>query len=230
MKAFSLDDYPNLLNEYIVFSLERLKNFRSSKIHPSGMDYTSLMNSFLLFNLSACQSLLTLANQFGKEWYPVAVGFIIDRTIFETLINARYISLEPTKRAEQYINYGKIISKNNLEAIYMHRETNDPAWKEIINYILLNELNDEKRKLINNDFDEVKSSYEYIRNGKKGYYDYWSGKRIREMAREVNHELEYDLFYKDLSSYTHVNVKLADQFLSCMYHRHYFNIESEYGK
>jgi hypothetical protein len=41
----------------------------------------------------------------------------------------------------------------------------------------------------------------------------WSGKTVRQMAAEVDHIEAYDIFYAELSSFTHVDVRLADRFL-----------------
>ena len=180
-----------------------------------------------MFNISACQSLLTLEEKFGNEWYPVTVGFVIDRAIFETLINARYISIDPLNRSKQYIDYGKVISKKNIDAIYRHCNTSNLNWKEIINYIISNEYKTERVNLINDEYNKIKSSYEHIKNGKKIKYSNWSGKSIRDMACDVNHEIEYDLFYRDLSSYTHANVKLADQFLNKNEQGFYWTLKPE---
>jgi hypothetical protein len=41
----------------------------------------------------------------------------------------------------------------------------------------------------------------------------WSGKSLRQMAVDVHHEEAYDIFYADLSSFAHADVRLADRFL-----------------
>ena len=41
----------------------------------------------------------------------------------------------------------------------------------------------------------------------------WSGKTVRQMAAEVDHVEAYDVFYPELSSFTHVDVHLANRFL-----------------
>jgi hypothetical protein len=210
MNALTPEQYQQLLNKYLIYANQQIH--KNISYHSAGIEYTSLMMSFLMFNLSACESLLKLATSFGNKWYPVSVGYIVDRSIFEVLINARYISKEPKTRSKQYIEYDKIIKKKKLDNFRKHRGTNDSSWHEFINSALVYEL-EPRMETTEDEYKKVESQYMHSRNGRKIPFENWAGKKIRDMAIEVNHEIEYDLLYSELSSFVHTNVRLADQFL-----------------
>jgi len=73
----------------------------------------------------------------------------------------------------------------------------------------------EPRQLeISKKFDVVASQFtRTTKNGKQAVFQNWSGKKLRDMAIEVNHVEAYDIFYAELSSFAHVDVHLADRFL-----------------
>ncbi len=182
-------------------------------IHKLGLAYSSVMFSLLMHNLGCAESLLTLQSKFGNEWFPVTSGFILARSMFEADINAHYISEKPQERVPLYINYGHIVDKKQMDAYSKHRDSSDPTWREAMNF-------EWPRKWAHRE-KEINSNYRkcsplYMRRTKKGketLSQSWSGKNIRQMAIDVNHEEAYDIFYSDLSSFTHSNVKLADRFL-----------------
>jgi len=209
MNAFTPEQYQQLLEKYVIFVQQRLPK---TQYHLAGIEYTSLMMSFMMYNLSACESLLKLATAFDNKWYPVSVGYIVDRSIFEVMINALYISKEPKARSIQYIEYEKIIKKKQLDNFRKHKETNDPSWHEFINSALIHEL-EPRAETTEDEYKKVESQYMRLQNGRKKIFISWAGKNIPEMAREVDHEIEYDLFYSELSSFVHTNVRSADQFL-----------------
>ena len=67
---------------------------------------------------------------------------------------------------------------------------------------------------VNNRFNKVEHQFTRTdRKGKKAIFQNWSGKTLRQMALEVKHAEAYDIFYSELSSFTHVDVDLADRFL-----------------
>jgi hypothetical protein len=63
-------------HQQVLRSLLEFAKSRMSKIpfHPAGVEYTSLMNCFLLHNLSAVETLLQISDSFGDSWFPVSVG------------------------------------------------------------------------------------------------------------------------------------------------------------
>lgn len=48
---------------------------------------------------------------------------------------------------------------------------------------------------------------------KVAVFQNWTGKTFRQMAADVDHIEAYDLFYAELSSFTHADVHLADRYL-----------------
>lgn len=183
------------------------------KYNQAGVEYSSLMVCFLLHNLGASEALLRLARSFGNEWFPVTTGYVIDRSIFETMITARYITQDPVNRARQFIQYERVIDKKRVDAFLRHRNTDHEVWHEYINLALANDPGLDTTK-INERYEPVKNLFRYTtKSGKRKPLRSWSGKSIREMAVEVDHEIEYDIFYSELSLFAHANVSLANRFL-----------------
>lgn len=175
------------------------------------------MLCFLLHNLSVAESLLRLADSFGHTWFPVTVGYTVTRTMFETDVTAHYITQAPTDRAHQYIEFGHILNKRQMDACSKHRESKHPQWREAMNLVWENHWAPQERD-INKKFNAVAPQFtrtrtHIIRKEKQTISQNWSGKTIRQMALEVDHAEAYDIFYAELSSFTHVDVHLADRFL-----------------
>jgi len=209
MKALTTAQHQQLLQHLVDLGRRAIE----VKTHPAGVEYTSLMISFLLHNMSATETLLRLIKSTGNDWFPVTIGYIIDRSIFEVMINAHFITKDPTQRSRQYIEYEHIIKKKELDTFQKHRDTTDALWHEFIGLVLEHELS-AQASVINESHEKVKKRFQRTtKKGKEISFENWAGKSIREMACEVDHEIEYDIFYSGLSSFTHANVRLADQFL-----------------
>ena len=155
--------------------------------------------------------MLRLHDSFGDDYFPTTVGYIIVRPMFEIDVTAHYISQDPGTRARRYIDYEKVIEKQQMDAWGKHRNSEKPDWKEAMEMAWQKEW-ETRQSEINSEFDSVRTQFEDhamkgqpIRN--------WSGKSIRQMAIEVDHEEAYDIFYADLSSFTHGDVRLANRFL-----------------
>jgi hypothetical protein len=182
-------------------------------IHTEGWEYTSIMVCFLMHQVTSAQSLLKLLQSFKSDWFPVTPGYVIVRSMFEVDVTAHYVAIERGKRSQRYIEYGHILEKRQLDARAKHRESTDASWREG----MISEWQHywaSREKEINAKFESVRHRFERVtKKGKPKQFQNWSGKSLREMATEVNHEEAYDVFYADLSSYAHGDVRLADQFL-----------------
>ncbi|MFC1601628.1 DUF5677 domain-containing protein [Candidatus Sumerlaeota bacterium] len=184
-----------------------------TQYHPAGPEYTSLMVCFLLHNLSAADALVRLAKSFGGEWFPATVGYTIARTMFETDVTAHYITQSPADRARQYIAFGAVLKKREMEACRKHCKSSAPSWREAMGLIWDNHWASLETE-VNEKFAAVQPQFERVtRKGKTLDFASWSGKSIRQMAEDVDHAEAYDVFYSELSSFAHVNVRLADRFL-----------------
>lgn len=184
-------------------------------IHPAGMEYTSLMSCFLLHNLSAAETLLRVASSFGSTWFPVTIGYTIVRTMFEADVTAHYISQAPADRARQYIEFAAILDKRQMDACLKHRNSKDPQWRESMSLLWQHHW-EPRQPDISRKFDTVAPQFtRKRRDGKTEVWLNWSGLKLREMAAAVDHIEAYDIFYSELSSFTHVDVLLADRFLQC---------------
>jgi len=177
------------------------------------ISYTSLMVSFLLHNLTAARSILQLSDSFGNEWYPVTVGYTIARTMFEVDVTAHYITKAPTERVPLYINFGAVLNKLAMDACEKNRNSKKTDWQEAMNLIWKNRWAEQKNE-VNQKFDSVSPQFLSINtNEKKPKRWKWSGKSISQMASEVDHNEGYDIFYSELSSFTHGDVHSADRYL-----------------
>ena len=179
--------------------------------HSAGMEYTSLMVSFLKHNITAADCVLRLYDLYGDDYFPATVGYTIVRTMFEIDVTAHYISRDRSVRANQYIEFGSVLKKQRMDACGKHRNSKNPNWREAMEEAWRHDF-EPTQKEINSKYDAVCSIF--MSHNKKGQaVKNWSGKTIRQMAVEVDHEESYDLFYADLSSFTHADVRLADRFL-----------------
>ncbi|MEW6654488.1 MAG: DUF5677 domain-containing protein [Bacteroidota bacterium] len=181
--------------------------------HSAGIEYTSLMICFLLQNKTALTVLLKLFDSFGEEWFPVTIGYQIARSIFEVDINAHYMSINPTENARRYIGFESVLNKKEMEAYKKHLNSDNDSWRDAMKFMWDNRWNSSELN-ITNKYNQVKSTYQRVnKNGRIENFNNWSGKSIRQMAIEVKHQEAYDIFYSELSSFTHIDVRLANRFL-----------------
>ena len=200
MKYLTVDQHREVVERLVKLS----KRAEGVRQHAAGFEYTSLMLCFLLHSKSAAESILRLARAFDDGWFPVTVGYIIVRSLFEVDVTAHYITNAPAERSRRYINFGDVINKQMLDAVDRNRKSSKPSWseglgEEYTRYWL------PRAPAINDAFARVRPIFGKDRS--------WSGKTIQKMATEVDHIEAYEIFYKDLSSFTHVNVKAVDRFL-----------------
>lgn len=181
------------------------------RLHSAGPEYTSLMVCFLTHSLTAGDCLLRLYDSFGDEYFPTTVGYTIVRPMFEIDVTAHYITRDPLGRARQYIDYEAILEKKQMDAWGKHLGSKKPDWREGMEMAWQHEWAPRQSK-IDQKYNSVRARFE--NPTKKGQLSLnWSGKSIRKMAIEVDHEEAYDIFYADLSSFTHADVRLANRFL-----------------
>jgi Family of unknown function (DUF5677) len=204
MKYLTTDEHREVVKRLVA-----LAKAQQGFVHEAGAVYTSLMVCFMMHTVGAAESLLALHKQFGEEWFPATTGYLIARSLFEIDVNAHYISADPATRSRRYIDFEHVIRKNTLEAIERHRASDSSSWREGLQLKYNLEYAPRKAK-IEADYDLVRSQFE---NAKGRRANNWAGKSIREIAIEVDHLEAYDIFYADLSAFTHVNVMLANRFL-----------------
>ena len=180
-------------------------------LHSAGPEYTSLMVCFLTHSLTAGDCLLRLHDSFGDEYFSTTVGYTIVRPMFEIDVTAHYITRDPVSRAQQYIAYEAVLEKKQMEACGKHCGSNKPDWREGLQMVWRHEWAPRQSK-IDQKYNSVRARFENP-NKKTQLVHNWSGKSIRRMAIEVDHEEAYDIFYADLPSFTHADVRLANRFL-----------------
>lgn len=179
------------------------------KIHAAGVEYTSLMVCFLLHSKGSAESLLALHARFGEEWFPTTTGYVIVRALFEVDVLAHYISRDRAVRSSRYIAYEHILNKRMMDAVAKHRASPNPSWADGMK-LMFDKGYAPRQPEIDAKYAGVRTQFE---DAKGKPLRSWSGKSIREMAVEVDHEEAYDVFYSDLSSFTHASVNLANRFL-----------------
>jgi hypothetical protein len=171
------------------------------------------MASFLMHQLGGAQAVLGLLRGFGEEWFPSTAAYPIVRTMFEVDVTAHYVSQDPESRSRRYIEFSHVLKKRRMEACSRHRSSPNESWKQ--------GMESEWQSLWAGIETAVTAAYEQVRphfessnaKGKTRSFSNWSGKTLYEMAVEVEHVEAYDLFYADLSSFTHGDVRLADRYL-----------------
>lgn len=210
VKLLTVEQHQEVLKR--LFELGKQRSNKIS-IHAAGEEYTSLMICFLLHSASAAESILRLSAAFGNEWFPTTVAYSIVRPMFEIDVTAHYITKAPAARARQYIEFSDVLNKRKMEACAKHRKSSNAGWREGMElewqHNWASRESDVRKK-----FEAVSSRFTRKGNPRKGeLFENWSGISIRKMAEEVDHVESYDVFYSELSSFTHGNVHLADRFL-----------------
>lgn len=194
MLFLTTDQHRIVLQRLLDLGRSRINNVRYRR---ADLPYTSLMLSFLLQNFSAAETLLKLANSFGREWYPVTVGYTIARTMFEVDVTAHYITKAPAERCRQYIDFAAILNKRAMDACKEHRGSKDSQWREAMDLLWQNHWAARERE-VTSKFDLVAPQFTRVnKNGKTTVFQNWTGKTLRQMAQEVEHLEAYDLFYTE---------------------------------
>jgi hypothetical protein len=133
--------------------------------------------------------------------------------MFETDVTAHYISQQPNDRARQYILFEHVLKKHEMDTCAKHRDSEDPQWREAMCLLWQNHWA-QKEQEITAKYDEVRHRFETSgKGGKMKSFRNWSGMTICEMSIAVKHKEAYDVFYAELSSFAHVDVRLANRFL-----------------
>lgn len=211
MRGLTLEEYAPY-HRQVLHTLSMLaQSIKGVRTHSAGPEYTSLMSSFLMHNVSGARSLLALYESSGVEWFPVSVGYGIARTMFEVDVTAHYISQSPQERACQYILFEHILNKQKMDVCNKHRKSTDPLWREAMEVEWQAKWL-EREQEVNEKFAEFAPLFT-SRGKKTRLFQNWSGKKISDLASEVGHKEAYDTFYKDLSSYTHVDVNAVNRYL-----------------
>jgi hypothetical protein len=212
LKALKTHQYVEIAIRLVELSTKRFPEQEEIKIHEAGISYTSLMICFRM-HIVRSMLLMTKFYELSPNYFPVINAYLILRTMFEIDINAHYISQDPERRANQFIDYGNIIDKKKFDKYLKHKDTKKQDWAEFINAILNYHYFSEKNKIVEN-YENVKAKFEYMdKKGAKKQFSNWANKSLFEMAREVDHEIEYDFYYSRYSDFVHGNIKLADRFL-----------------
>jgi hypothetical protein len=196
-----------------LLGLPELIDVDKIKEQEKDISYVSLMMCFMLHNISSAETLNAIYDNFGEERFPVTVGFVIVRSMFETEITSHYISQNPKKRAEEYIQYEAILNKKQMDSCFKHRNSKKESWKEAMTLEWENYWKEQQNK-IDSKYNFIRKKYEFkTKQGKLKQFKNWSNKTIKEMAVKVDHKEAYDVFYAHLSSFTHADVRLANSFL-----------------
>ncbi|MBA4391705.1 MAG: hypothetical protein C0399_12330 [Syntrophus sp. (in: bacteria)] len=207
IRGLSNEEHRNVLAELVRFA-ERAE---VNRIHSAGLEYTSLMVCFLTHSVRAADSLLRLIQSFGEEYFPTTVGYTIVRPMFEIDVTSHYITQDPSTRSRQYVEYESILTKKQMDAWGKHRGSKKPDWREAMETAWQSGWAPRQTQ-VEARYNSVRTKFE--NPAKRGQVVHnWSGKSLRKMAVEVDHEEAYDIFYADLSSFTHADVRLANRFL-----------------
>lgn len=177
-----------------------------NKTHKAGIPYTSLMNSFLAHNMASATSLVRLRMD-ANEWFPASVGYAIARTMFEVNINAHYISLDPEKRSNQYIQFEHVLKYQLMNNYKELSRIPNSQWEEI----WIAQWRDKEIEITSR-FNQVKSMFTH-KTCKRSIFRKWSDLSLWEMAKEVDHSEAYKTMYEELCSYSHADVNLANKYI-----------------
>ena len=117
-------------------------------------------------------------------------------------------------RSLQYIEFGHVVTKRQMDACTKHRKSTIDSWRAGMD-LEWNHRWAPIEENVNSKYEQVKSKFEIVGSrGKVTQFRTWSGKTLRQLAVDVDHEESYDIFYSELSSFAHADVKFADRFVA----------------
>lgn len=118
-------------------------------------------------------------------------SIVILRTMIEATIGLVYISREPDKRVQLFVEYSAILRNKKLIATLKHYPDENIFDEDTINEI-----------------KEDRETYK-INYNKHG----WSGESLFDMAKNADMEFWYDMFYQSDSSYVHTNISASSKLM-----------------
>jgi len=190
----------------------RFINDEALQSHTAGREYASLMMSFLLHFCSTIDSFISLW-KLNPNIFPVSNALVLTRCLFEVNVTALYISDNSKERSISFIEFHNVLRMQAFNRLSKLNNVNNSQWSPFITAVLQQEYIPDQ-KTIEQEYARVKNQFEFTdRNGKVRVFSKWANKSLKEIAIAVNHEVEYDLFYPELSEFTHSTVHLADLFL-----------------
>lgn len=178
--------------------IRHLKSLEAHKLMVLELD-KYLLGGEVPNNLLSHTSLYFLA-KFHKSMLSfrllVVSGFnedasIILRTMVEIAIILAYISKEPEKRLNRFIEYKHIAEHRLLETIEKHYTNSN--------------IDEQRRNKIKENYEANKSNYKNKAQ--------WSELSIADMAKDVGMDFWYEAVYKLDSSYVHSNITASKGFM-----------------
>jgi hypothetical protein len=216
MKPLTIEQHQQILERLLALVKRPKQNDFKNITHEQKLYYVILIG-FLKNSISITETLLNILKSCNNlEDFPVFVGYILTRPLFEMNVNARYIAKNPEKYTKQYINYLNIIQYKRLTKIEKHQNSNKDDWKEEIASIISEYAKSNKIEEITNKFIENQLEFSSLdKEGKRKTFSNWSGKSLYQMANDevVDCKEPYDILYSELSSLTHVDVSILTKFV-----------------
>lgn len=130
---------------------------------------------------------LLASREFGSE-----AGIVL-RSMFEAVVNLLWISKDPELRIKRYTAY-QLYDSQKYRDITMKRE----STSNITNAEIQQVENDFKQ--LYQDAQKIGEEFGFKPN------KHWSGKSLKEMAKEIGWSERYDILYKIYSDITHSNI------------------------
>ncbi|AUS27797.1 MULTISPECIES: DUF5677 domain-containing protein [Paenibacillus] len=176
--------YSKSLEAHKLMVLELDKYLLGGEVPNNLLSHTSLY--FLAkFHKSLLSFRLLVVSGFNED------ASIILRTMVEIAIVIAYISKEPEKRLDRFIEYRHIAEHRLLETIEKHYNGSKI---------------DEQRR------NKIKENYEANKRNYKNKAQ-WSEISIADMAKDVSMDFWYEAVYKLDSSYVHSNITASKGFM-----------------
>lgn len=214
-KPLTVEQHQQILERLLALVKNHTQIDLTNKVLEEKM-YLILMVGFLNNSISISKTLLNLIKSLKKvEDFPVSVGYVIVRPLFETAVNASYIAKNPDEYVQQYIEFENILKYQKMKAIDKHRNSKKDDWKEGMD-ALFNEYTENNKSEIENNYQAVLSKFSHPnKKGKLICFKNWSGKPIAQMAKDkdVDCEEPFDILYSELSSFTHIDVSVVNMYL-----------------